>query len=162
MQSYCAGFSAPCPKREEELKLRAVEKQVQWRVCIFLDSEHQSLSALSSRNALSRGDSAIVEPAQVEDVQTLPLLSSLAERHAKKLVASPLPLSLSCTPSPWLTGGQLCQPLSLYLFFFLRAIAKLNLPHKLIGQQLQSKGDGLKEKMTERNGKRENEGKVSE
>lgn len=40
--------------------------------------------------------------------------------------------------------GQLCQPL-----FFFQAIAKLNLPHKLIGQQLQSEGDGLKEKTKE-------------
>lgn len=52
--------------------------------------------------------------------------------------------------------------LSLFFFFSLRAIAKLNLPHKLIGQQLQSEGDGLKEKMTESNRKREEAERANE
>lgn len=55
------------------------------------------------------------------------------------------------------------MPTSLSLFFFsLRAIAKLNLPHKLIGQQLQSEGDGLKEKMTQSNRKREEAERANE
>lgn len=83
--------------------------------------------------------------------KSLPFLSTLQfSRKTQRKCLLPL-----CSP-PLLHSvllanrGQLCQPL-----FFFQAIAKLNLPHKLIGQQLQSEGDGLKEKTKESNRKRE-------
>lgn len=76
------------------------------------------------------------------------LLYSSAERHRGNACCLSA-LLLFCTLSSWLTGDNYVN-----LFFF-QAIAKLNLPHKLIGQQLQSEGDGLKEKTKESNRKRE-------